>query len=59
MDFCVSGKQIIQGSLSHFEESFLINRATVYFAGPKPLPLAFFADERGRVTHLFGLDPGH
>ena len=39
MDFRVSGKQVVQGSFGHFEESFLINKATVYFAGPEPLPL--------------------
>ena len=56
MDFRVSGKQVVQGSFGHFKESFLINRATVYFVGPEPLPLAFFDDERGRVTRLFRVD---
>ena len=58
MDIRVSREPVVQGSFRHFKEPFFMRGASVYFAGPEPLPLAFFADERGLATRLAELDHG-
>lgn len=58
VDFQVSWKKVVQGSCCQFEKPFFLGRASVYFAGPEPLPWAFFADERGRLTRLDEFDLG-
>jgi len=46
VDFRVSRKPVVQGSFRHFEELLFVDGSTVYFTGPEPLPLTFFADDR-------------
>lgn len=58
VDFRVSWKKVVQGSCCQFEKPFFLGRASVYLAGPEPLPWAFFADERGRLTRLDEFDLG-
>ena len=58
VDFQVPWKKVLQGSCCQFEKPFFLGRTTVYFAGPEPLPWAFFADERGRLTRLDGFELG-
>ena len=52
VDFRVSRKPVVQGSFGHFEELLFVDGSTVFSKGPEPLPLTFFADDRGDLGDL-------
>ena len=56
LNFQVLWKKVVQGSCCQFEKLFFLGGESVYFAGPEPLPWAFFANKRGRLTCLHEFD---